>query len=199
MNNVVSSIFTIGHSTLSLAELVHRLDAHGIATLADVRSHPQSKRHPHFNRDALQSALGERYVWMPLLGGPTEGEYANPDIFPKHRIGQTRTEFKNMPEDQRPATWWNLGLYEYARWMAGPSFQAGIEQLDLTAQRGKTAIMCAEALWWKCHRSLISDAWVALGGSVSHIMSPTKAQPHTVRDRLLRYEPETRAIWTNPT
>lgn len=192
-------IYTIGHSNITYEEFLAKLDGHSIERLIDVRSHPGSKTVPWTNRASLASALGDRYLWMPELGGSTQGDYSDPKNFPKHRIGLTRPEFKHIAKKDRPNKWWNQGLADYDQWMATDSkFQQGLVTLDGHAKDRRVAIMCSEALWWKCHRSMISDVWAALGGSVMHIFTDTKAVSHPTGDdlkgRLDRYE-HAQVLW----
>ncbi len=186
-------IFTIGHSNTSAEEFVEKLDAFGIETLVDVRSHPGSRHVPWTNKDSLISLLGDRYVWMPELGGPTSGPYSDINNFPKHHIGKVRPEFKKVKEEDRPNTWWNQGLFDYGVWIGeSNSFFGGLLYL---ANLPTAAICCSEALWWKCHRSMISDVWSALGGEVVHIFAPKKSASHpsgeSLKSRLDRYEEPT--------
>lgn len=189
----LNTIYTVGHSNQPFDDLMSLLVDNNVQLLVDVRSHPGSKKHPHFNLENFNNVLGKAYLWMPSLGGPTSGEYSNPAVFPKHRIGTTRPEFKDVPEAERPVAWWNTGLHDYAEWMVSdPDFIRGIEYLNSLAKYFKVAIMCSEALWWKCHRSMISDFWEAHGGEVYHIMSNGKAKRHVqgeaLAGRLARYE-----------
>ena len=164
MTTTHAHVFTIGHSTHTLDELVAMLKAHNVATLVDVRTVPRSRRHPHFNADALSSSLpplGVRYVQMGKpLGGlrhPKKGATTN-------------------------LAWQNESFRGYADHMQSPEFRAAVDELIAmsSTSTGGIAVMCAEAVPWKCHRSLLSDALVARGVAVDHIMSPPKAQPHKV-------------------
>jgi uncharacterized protein (DUF488 family) len=173
------------------------LDRHDIQLLVDVRSHPGSNKHPQFNREEMQAALGARYSWLPSLGGPTQGVYANPK-FPKHHIGSVRPEFKGIPDEARPKVWWNRGLFDYAVWMGeSAEFSQGLEDLTRLCHL-RVAIMCAEALWWKCHRSMIADAWEARGGEVWHLFQKGKPRRHILSGRLERYPLETQRLWSRP-
>jgi len=152
-------IWTIGHSTRTIDEFVSLLKANGIKLLADVRAFPGSKRYPQFNKDALAeslSAQGIRYEHFPQLGGKR----------------------KSKP-DSRNTAWRNASFRAYADYMQTEQFQKGIERLlDLASEAGPTAIMCAEAVWWRCHRSLISDYLKARGLEVLHVLGSNKVEPH---------------------
>ena len=142
--------FTIGHSTHELAAFVELLERHVIACLADVRTAPRSRRTPQFNREALSAALaavGVDYVHLPELGG-------------------WRTPVAGSEEN---AGWRHRSFRGYADHMASPEFAAGLERLTALSAARRTAIMCAEAAWWRCHRRLVSDALVAGGWTVEHI------------------------------
>ncbi|HEY9427423.1 MAG TPA: DUF488 domain-containing protein [Gemmatimonadaceae bacterium] len=152
-------IHTIGHSTRSLDELVTLLRRHGVDHLADVRAHPGSRRYPHFSRDSLRAALpslGIGYSHHPELGGRRRG----------------------LPDSPNGA-WRNASFRAYADYMGTAEFKTAIDSLvDLT--EGKTvAIMCAEAVPWRCHRWLVSDALVARGVDVHHILD-ARSEPHSL-------------------
>lgn len=189
----LNPIYTVGHSNLTFDDFMWLVTSNDIQLLIDVRSHPGSKKYPHFNLENFKDVLGPAYTWLPELGGPTNGDYGDPKVFPKHRIGATRPEFKNIPENLRPKAWWNQGLADFAAWMAtDPNFPNGIKRLNQLASRFKVAIFCAEALWWKCHRSMLADFWECHGGEVYHIMGNGKIKRHVqgdaLADRLARYE-----------
>ena len=161
-----SIIHTIGHSTRALDELVAMLAAHGVVTLADVRRYPASRRHPHFNADVLAEnlpAAGIRYVPFRTLGG-------------------RRTA---LPLRESSNTGWRVeGFRGYADYMQTRDFACALDELMSLAAAEPTAIMCAEALHWRCHRSLIADALLARGWNVLHITGPdpTTAARHALRD-----------------
>lgn len=140
-------------------EFISLLEANGIKLLADVRAFPGSKRYPQFNKDALAESLsahGIRYEHFPELGGKR----------------------KSKP-DSRNTAWRNVSFRGYADYMETEQFQKGIERLlDVAAEAGLTAIMCAEAVWWRCHRSLIGDYLKARGVEVLHILGANKVEPH---------------------
>lgn len=197
----INPIYTIGHSNTDFVSFREKLDAHKIDILVDIRSHPGSKHVPWTNKAFLQDELKDRYMWLPEAGGPTYGDYSDPLNFPKHRIGKTRPEFAKIPKEKRPKVWWNQGLHDFDIWMGSdPKFQRGLTVLKTLSTSNKIAICCSEILWWKCHRSMVSDAIVALGGSVKHIMSIKSVSDHptgeALQDRLIRYDETTRKIWS---
>ena len=152
------SIWTIGHSTRTIDEFVGLLRSFHIETLVDVRTYPGSRRYPHFNKPDLAASLtkaGVEYQHFPELGGRRR---AKPDSI-------------NM-------AWRNEMFRGYADYMESEEFVNGIERLGALAQARPTAIMCAEAVWWRCHRSLIADYLKAKGMTVIHIMSEEKAEEH---------------------
>jgi uncharacterized protein (DUF488 family) len=153
-------VHTIGHSTHPIEEFLDLLHAHSIAQLIDVRKIPRSSRNPQFNSEALAAALGSKkiaYKHMPELGG-----------------------LRHAHRDSINTAWRNASFRGYADYMQTPEFQSALQTLiDLSATT-PTAIMCAEAVPWKCHRSLIGDALLARGIRVLDIMSPTKAAPHAL-------------------
>lgn len=152
-------LYTIGHSTRLIEEFIAILKAHGIETLVDVRTVPRSRHNPQFNRDLLPHSLasaGTGYVHMPGLGGL---RHARPDS---------------------PNTGWrNASFRGYADYMQTPEFAANLDALIELCRKGRTAVMCAEAVPWRCHRSLIADAVSTRGLEVRHILSATAAKPHT--------------------
>ena len=152
-------IWTIGHSTRTIDVFISLLEEHGVKSLADVRSLPGSKRYPQFNKEALADSLGKaeiRYEHFPELGGRR----------------------KAKPESKN-SVWRNASFRGYADYMETDEFHQGVMRLlDLAADVGPTAIMCAEAVWWRCHRSLISDYVKARGIEVMHILDANKTEPH---------------------
>ena len=156
---MISRIWTIGHSTRDIDIFISLLEENGIKLLADVRSLPGSKRYPQFNREALAESLnahGIRYEHFPELGGRR----------------------KSKPDSCNTA-WRNASFRGYADYMETEEFHKGIERLlALAREAGPTAIMCAEAVWWRCHRSLISDYLKARGIDVMHILDANKVEPH---------------------
>lgn len=158
--NQPADVFTIGHSTRELAILIGMLHAHGIEKLIDVRTVPRSRKNPQFNRDTLPAALraaGIDYTHMAGLGGL---RHARPDSI--------------------NTGWRNASFRGYADYMQTPEFAQGVARLVEIAARKRTAIMCAEAVPWRCHRSLIADALVVRGIAVEHILSGERTMPHTL-------------------
>lgn len=151
-------MLTIGHSTHSIEEFLSILEAHGVERLVDVRSIPKSRRVPHFNSDALATSLGEKgidYLHVKSLGG-----------------------LRHAKKDSVNTGWRNASFRGYADYMATDAFRGGIERLLQLANEKCTAIMCAEAVPWRCHRSLIGDALLARGVQVEDIMSATLRRAH---------------------
>jgi len=155
----IMRIWTIGHSTRNIDEFISLLEENGIKLLADVRLLPGSKRYPQFNKEALAeslSARGIRYEHLPELGGRRK---------PKAESHNT--------------AWRNASFRGYADYMETKQFHKGIERLLVLAREaGPTAIMCAEAVWWRCHRALISDYVKARDIEVMHILDANKVEPH---------------------
>jgi uncharacterized protein (DUF488 family) len=151
-------LYTVGHSTRSLEQLIALLKGHGVRAVADVRRFPKSRRYPHFNDDALAEALppaGLQYVPVPALGGrrPTTPDSVN-------------------------TGWRNEGFRGYADYMQTSAFEQGLVQLAGLAEQTPTAIMCAEAVPWRCHRSLIADAMAVRGWQVLDILGESAPTPH---------------------
>ncbi len=171
-----STVLTIGHSTRSLTDFIALLQTHSVTHLADVRAFAGSRRHPQFNRDTLPQALravNVGYSHMPGLGG-------------------RRRPWPNSPN----MGWQNESFRGYADYMHTPEFAAQLQSLIALAERERIVLMCAEAVPWRCHRSLIADALVIRNIPVEHILSPTRRQTHKltawahVEDTILTY-PET--------
>ena len=160
MPDTPCELWTIGHSTRSFDDFLALLRAWRIETLADVRTVPRSRRHPHFNTDALASTLPQKgiaYVHIPDLGG-----------------------FRKPRDDSPNTAWQNESFRGYADYMQTPAFESALRDLIALAGKSRVAITCSEAVPWRCHRSLIADALVAYCCDVFHIMSGTKANPHTI-------------------
>jgi uncharacterized protein (DUF488 family) len=152
------TIQTVGHSTRMMEDFIEILRSHGVTQLVDVRSMPHSRRHPQFNRESLAVSLksaGIRYRHMPGLGGRR-----------RPRAGSINTG------------WRNASFRGYADYMQTAQFRDNLQRLIDLSSDASTAIMCAEALPWRCHRSLISDALVARGIPVLAILSVTEIRPH---------------------
>ena len=151
-------IWTIGHSTHSMEKFLEMLAAYGIRALADVRRFPASRAYPHFNREEMGPSLaaaGIEYLWLPELGG------------------------RRRPRpDSQNTVWRNASFRGYADYMGMEPFRDGIERLLRTASHRPTALMCAESVWWRCHRALIADYLKAMGIEVIHILGSTKSSPH---------------------
>lgn len=156
------TIFTIGHSTRSLAEFVALLREAGIALLVDVRSFPRSRTNPQFNPETLAPALaaaGIGYRHLPALGG---------------RRGRRR----DAPPSPN-GLWRTAAFRNYADYAMTEPFRAGLAELLTLAREQRTAMMCAEAVWWRCHRRIITDHLLARGIPVAHIMGPGKIDAAT--------------------
>jgi uncharacterized protein (DUF488 family) len=156
------TIYTIGHSTRPLAAFLALLDAHRIGQLVDIRSIPRSRRHPHFSKEALADALAQVHIvyrHAPALGGRRK---------PRRDSGNT--------------AWRVEGFRGYADYMETPAFETALDELMRLARDLPTAIMCAEAVWWQCHRQLVADALVAKGVEVRHIASAAATSAHTLTD-----------------
>lgn len=157
----MATIFTIGHSTRELAAFSHVLQSHDIRLLEDIRAFPMSRRYPHFNREHLELWLPEigcGYVWEKDLGG---------------RRG------KQMPAEDSPnVALRNPSFRNYADYMISPQFQRAIERLVKTAEKQNTTIMCAEYVYFRCHRMLVSDYLVSRGHAVLHILDEKPPTPH---------------------
>ena len=151
-------IWTVGHSTHSLDAFVELLTEHGIALLADIRTVPKSRRHPHFDTDALARSLPDRgmaYVHLPRLGG-----------------------WRRAAADSPNGGWRNESFRGYADYAMGDEFAKGLAQLRELAAAQPVAMMCSEALWWRCHRRLVADRLVVAGDTVCHIGSDGRASAH---------------------
>jgi uncharacterized protein (DUF488 family) len=176
----VQTIFTIGHSTRSVAELVALLREAGVDLLVDVRSVPRSRTNPQFNTDALPQALsstGIDYRHIRALGG-----------------------LRHKPKDAPPSPntlWRNQPFRNYADYAMTEPFREGLAELRGLAEHHVCAIMCAEAVWWRCHRRLVADYLLAEGADVRHIMGHGKVEPARLTpgalpqpDRTIRYSGE---------
>ncbi|MEJ8838133.1 DUF488 domain-containing protein [Ramlibacter sp. AN1133] len=164
------TIWTIGHSTRSADDFVAILNANGIEVIADVRRFPGSRRYPHFGGPALAERLaidGIDYAWLSKLGGRRRGE-----------VG---------PEQ---AGWRNPSFRAYAAYTWTEEFAAGLQELLYIANSGRTAVMCSELLWWRCHRALIADVLRWLGIRVIHIRSESEhtVHPYTSPARIVHGE-----------
>ena len=152
------TVWTVGHSTRSGEEFAQILLAHEVQVLVDVRSFPGSRRYPQFNRAALAESLkqvGIEYKHEPRLGG------------------------RRTPRaDSHNTAWKNASFRAYADHMESEEFRKGVKDLLEPAEKSRTAVMCAESLWWRCHRSLVADYLKAEGHTVIHILDQTKSEEH---------------------
>ncbi len=169
----MQTIYTIGHSTHDKKKFIEILKAHGIKLLIDVRTIPKSRKVPQFNRDVLEEYLRKHkilYIHMPQLGG-----------------------LRHSRKDSINTGWRNISFRGFADYMQTDEFWKGIEDLMIYAKGNDAAIMCAEALPWRCHRSLIADALLAKGAKVFHILSEKSLLEHKmtkfakVRNRRIAY------------
>ncbi len=154
------TVYTIGHSNRPIGAFVGLLEANGIARLVDVRTMPRSRHNPQFNADALPATLaaaGIAHTAMPGLGG-----------------------LRHARPDSPNRAWRNASFRGYADYMQSPEFERHLERLVALAARERVCIMCAEAVPWRCHRSLIADALLARGVPVAHIIGPSAPRPHVL-------------------
>ena len=161
-------IWTVGHSTRPFEEFLSVLEAHEIEQIADVRRYPGSRRVPQYSASTLEAALaphGIAYTWLPALGGRRRPDPSSPNV-----------------------GWHHASFRAYADHMATEEFAQGLFELLMLAQGLRTAIMCAEVLWWRCHRRIIADVLTSLGSSVIHTRSERESEPHRLAApaRLLR-------------
>jgi uncharacterized protein (DUF488 family) len=157
----VATLYTIGHSTRTLNELLEALQAHSIQLLVDIRAFPISRRLPHFNRESLEQnllAAGIQYIWMPALGG---------------RRKKIRTDSPHVAIR-------NDSFRNYADYMLTEEFEQAMANLIKLAEHSRTAYMCAERVYFHCHRMLVSDWLVAQGHEVLHIDGSGPAKIHTL-------------------
>lgn len=153
-----NTIYTIGHSTHSVEDFIAMLRSFGIEALADIRRFPGSRRYPGFNKESLAAALqnaGIRYFHLESLGGRRKAQ-----------------------PDSKNSLWRNSSFRGYADYMETQEFQRAVDELQSIALKQPTAYMCSEAVWWRCHRSMVSDYLKAKGWTVLHIMAAGKAEEH---------------------
>jgi len=153
------TIYTIGHSTHSINDFISMLQSFGIKNLVDIRSLPGSRKFPQFNKESLEIVLPEnkiKYIYMESLGGR-----------------------RKVRKDSKNNRWNNPSFRGYADYMETADFEKAIEALENIALQHPTTYMCSEAVWWRCHRSMVSDYLKAKGWKVLHIMAIGKAQEHT--------------------
>ncbi len=152
------TIWSVGHSSRPWEDFLALLRAHGIQQVADVRRIPRSRRHPHFAREALEPALaaeGIAYLPLPELGGR-----------------------RRPRKDSRHAGWQSPGFRGYADAMDTEAFREHLRRLEQAARARRTAVLCAEAVPWRCHRHLIADALTVRGATVLHILDAGRPRPH---------------------
>jgi uncharacterized protein (DUF488 family) len=155
---MLSTIWTIGHSSRPLDVFLELLAQHRVEAVADVRRFPGSRRQPHYGQEALSASLAQRnlaYRWLPALGGR-----------------------RRARADSRNTGWRNASFRGYADHMASEEFARGMDELLVLAIERRTAIMCAEAPWWRCHRALIADELCVAGIEVVHIMDTRHSVRH---------------------
>jgi uncharacterized protein (DUF488 family) len=153
-------VLTIGHSTRTVEEFIGLLQAHAVSRVIDVRTVPRSRHNPQFNKTSLPGSLkkaGLSYVHLPGLGG-----------------------LRHAQCDSVNLGWHNASFRGYADYMQTPEFEKNLEELVQLAKQDRIALMCAEAVPWRCHRSLIADALLVRGIRTEDIMSPTRRQVHTL-------------------
>lgn len=169
-------VWTIGHSTRTLEELIEMLRAFKIEMVADIRSYPGSRRYPQFNKEALEVSLPEndiQYVHLKKLGGR-----------------------RKVSPESKNTSWRHVAFRGYADYMETDEFKEGIQALEKIALQQRTAFMCSEAVWWRCHRSMVSDYLKVHGWKVMHIMGLNKEEEHPytspakVVDGELSYQPD---------
>ena len=151
-------VWTIGHSTRTLEKLIEMRHSFKIEMLADIRSYPGSRRYPQFNKESLEVSLPEnniQYVHLKKLGGRRK---VNPD--------------------SKNTAWRHVAFRGYADYMETEDFKEGIQELEKISLQQRTAFMCSEAVWWRCHRSMVSDYLKAHGWKVMHIMDVSKEEEH---------------------
>ena len=156
------TIYTIGHSTHTAEAFLKLLEGHGIRQLADIRTIPQSRRHPHFAKDALAAQLaaaGIKYQHFPGLGG----------------LRRPRPDSINTAGR-------HANFRGYADYMQSSDFRKALESLEAFAHAGSTAVMCAEAVWWRCHRRFLADALLVRNVRVLHILSAAAPKPHEMSE-----------------
>ena len=152
------TIYTIGHSTRDLEAFIAMLQSFDIETLVDVRSFPGSRKYPQFNKENLEESIpksGIKYLHLLGLGGR-----------------------RKVNKDSKNTRWRNASFRAYADYMETAEFEKAVKDLEEIALHSKTAIMCSEAVWWRCHRSMISDYLKAKGWTVLHSMDLNKSEEH---------------------
>jgi len=156
----VHSFYTIGHSTRSLEEFAELLRSAGATFVADVRTVPRSRTNPQYNRDALPQSLTPFQIGYEHLAA----------------LGGLRSRKRDVPENIN-AFWQNQSFHNYADYAMGEDFRAGLARLRELGRAQSCAVMCAEAVWWRCHRRIIVDYLLAAGETVFHILGPGHVEP----------------------
>ena len=165
-----ATIWTIGHSTRPIEEFLGLLTGARIKVIVDVRSFPGSRKYPQYGKEALAATLATHsigYHWLQALGGR-----------------------RRVSPDSPNTAWRNASFRGYADYMSSTEFEFGLTQLLKVANKARTAIMCAEAVWWRCHRSMIADALCVRGIEVVHILDAKHRvmHPMTSPARIVRVE-----------
>jgi uncharacterized protein (DUF488 family) len=155
-------VFTVGHGNRSLDELVAMLREAGVVRLVDARRYPASRRHPHFARESLAKALPAAGIAYDFRGD---------------ELGGRR---QATAQSSRHPAWRDPSFRAYADYMDSPAFRAALARLEADATREPLAFMCAERLWWQCHRRLIADALALRGAEVVHLLAPAEQRPHVL-------------------
>lgn len=166
-----SPFFTVGHSTRTVEEFIRLLRAGDVGTVADIRRLPGSRTHPQFQRDALAETLAEagiRYTHVPELGG-------------------RRARQPHVPDDLN-AFWRNRSFHNYADYALGEEFRSGLRRLLALGADRPPAVMCSEAVWWRCHRRTVADHLLAGGAEVFHLMGEGRAEPARMTEAARRSE-----------
>lgn len=207
-------LFTVGHSNISLDAFMKVMESGPghIDVLMDVRSHPTSKWE-QFRKEELQHSMPARgvgYVWEPRLGGWTADHMALFDVFkeygvnisayargkfPKQRIAPKRADCEPGPLFGSKPEWTNQGLYDYSWFESLTEFLDGADELMRLATSRNVAIMCCESLWWKCHRSMISDYVVWAGGDALHLQPKLTSHKKSIGNRIERYDTRIIEAW----
>jgi uncharacterized protein (DUF488 family) len=156
----VTPVFTVGHSTRTIAEFVELLRAGRVEMLVDIRSHPRSRTNPQYNLDTLPDALATYQVGHVRI---TE-------------LGGRRPKSKTVPPEVN-AYWTNQSFHNYADYALSEEFRAGLAQLRQLADQRRCAVMCSEAVWWRCHRRFVADYMLHEGREVLHLMGNDRVEP----------------------
>ncbi len=159
------AFFTIGHSTRTIEEFVGLLKEAGVRLVVDVRTVPRSRTNPQYNRDVLPNTLGEFQIGYEHIAA----------------LGGLRGHKRSTPEATN-ALWQNQSFHNYADYAMSAEFRAGLARLRELGHRTPSAIMCAEAVWWRCHRRIIADYLIAAGEEVFHIMGDGRIEPARMTD-----------------